>query len=73
MAAVVIRFDIATWLLCVGVEGIQVRADAFHWSKVLIKCERVCQAEFNFENEELKSRRKVVVPELRKRRSPESC
>lgn len=35
MAAVVVRLDVATRFVCVGVKGVEVRADAFYGGEVL--------------------------------------
>jgi hypothetical protein len=38
MAAVVIRLYIATWVVRVSMEGVEVGADTFYGSKVLLDC-----------------------------------
>lgn len=62
MAAIVIRFYATSWFVCIGVEGVEMSADSFHWCEVLVHLRQ---------STKVRGKRDVPVSQLRRFR--ESC
>jgi len=81
VAAVVVRLNVATWVVRVSMECVEVGADTFYGSEVLLECQLVHDLVLKVTVEDeggavhmvVQDERRWDIPVLLQRQSPEPC